>query len=203
MLQTDRDLLVCIFQRGAADGLNAVVPYGDPDYYLQRSTINVAEASTIKLDPGTDDFFGLHPALAPLKSIYDRGDLALVHATGVPHGSRSHFSAQGLVERGVVDKAGPNTGWLGRHMNNSPAASSSAFRMVSISGNVAVSLFGAEEPLALSNLSEFGFDQGVIDSGYLEILADLYRPYRACSVMDHVPRASARLVKTRLAFALG
>lgn len=174
MLQTDRDLLVCIFQRGAADGLNAVVPYGDPDYYLQRSSINVPSNDVIKLDPGPDGYFGLHPALAPLKSIYDLGDLALVHATGVPHGSRSHFTAQGLVERGVVDKAGPNTGWLGRHMNNSPAASDSAFRMVSISGNVAVSLFGADEPLALSNLSDFGFDQGVIDSGYLDILASLY-----------------------------
>ena len=171
MLQTDRDLLVCIFQRGAADGLNAVVPYGDSDYYLKRSTINVPVNDIIKLD----GFFGLHPALAPLKTIYDNGDLALIHATGVPHGSRSHFTAQGLVERGLVDKAGPNTGWLGRHMNNSPAASSSAFRMVSISGNVALSLFGAEEPLALSNLSDFGFDQGVIDSGYLEILANLYR----------------------------
>ena len=175
MLQNDRDLLVCIFQRGAADGLNAVVPYGDPFYYTQRGSINVPSNDVIKLDPGSADFFGLHPALAPLKAIYDDGNLALVHATGVPHGSRSHFSAQGLVERGVIDKAGPNTGWLGRHMNNSPAASSSAFRMVSISSNVAVSLNGADEPLALTNLSDFGFDQDVIDSGYLDVLSSLYR----------------------------
>jgi uncharacterized protein (DUF1501 family) len=173
MLQTDRDVLVCIFQRGAADGLNAVVPYGDDDYYLKRSTINVPKTTAMALDLG--GFFGLHPALAPLKPIYDLGDLALVHATGEPHGSRSHFTAQGLVERGVLEKTGPTTGWLGRHMSNSPAASTSAFRMVSISGNVAVSLFGAEEPLALSNLSDFGFDQGIIDSGYLEILANIYR----------------------------
>jgi uncharacterized protein (DUF1501 family) len=170
MLQTDRDLLVCIFQRGAADGLNAVVPYGDPEYYAKRSTINVPKASAIDLD----GFFGLHPALAPLKPIYDLGDLALVHATGEPHGSRSHFTAQGLVERGVLEKTGPNTGWLARHMNNSPAASSSAFRMVCISGNVMVSLLGADEPLAISNLNDFGFDQEVIDSGYLDILGSLY-----------------------------
>ena len=176
MLQTDRDLLVCIFQRGAADGLNSVVPHGDDDYYLKRSNINVPKPTASHPDNDLDGFFGLHPALAPLKPIYDLGELALVHATGVPHGSRSHFTAQGLVERGVTDKTGPNTGWLGRHMNNSPAASSSAFRMVSISGNVAVSLFGAEEPLAVTDLSEFGFDQGVIDSGYLEILNSLYRP---------------------------
>ena len=177
MLLPDRDILVCIFQRGAADGLNSVVPYGDADYYTHRSTINVPTPTSGL--PGSaidlDGFFGLHPALAPVKPIYDAGDLALVHATGIPHGSRSHFSAQGLVERGVDDKAGPNTGWLGRHMSITTPASTSAFRMVSISGNVAVSLLGADEPLAISNLSEFGFDQGIIDSGYPTVLADLYR----------------------------
>lgn len=175
MLLPDRDILVCIFQRGAADGLNAVVPYGDTDYYTHRSTINVPAPGMLGGAIDLDGFFGLHPALAPLKPIYDAGDLALVHATGVPHGSRSHFAAQGLVERGVDDKAGPTTGWLGRHMAISPPASSSAFRMVSISGNVAVSLYGADEPLAISNLTEFGFDQGIIDSGYPSVLANLYR----------------------------
>ncbi len=104
MIHTDRDILVCIFQRGAADGLNAVVPYGDSEYYVKRNTINVPKTTAMNLD--LDGYFGLHPALAPLKPIYDLGQLALVHATGVPHGSRSHFSAQGLVERGVDDKAG-------------------------------------------------------------------------------------------------
>ena len=169
---SDRDILVCIFQRGAADGLNALVPFGDASYVTQRPTINVAEASLTKLD----SFYGLHPALAPLKAIYDAGDLAFVHATGMPHGSRSHFSAQGLVERGVTDKAGPDTGWLGRHMAMSTPASDSAFRMVAISGNVPVSLTGAnDEPLAVSNLSEFGFDQDIIDSGYPAVLAELFR----------------------------
>ncbi len=175
----DRDILVCIFQRGAADGLNALVPYGDADYYNQRSTIAVPEANLTKLD----SFYGLHPALAPLKPIYDDGNLALVHATGLPHGSRSHFSAQGLVERGVTDRSGPDTGWLGRHMANNTPASNSAFRMVSISGNVPVSLTGAiDEPLAISNLSEFAFDQEIIDSGYPAVLAKLFRstvPYSA------------------------
>ena len=177
-LPADRDILVCIFQRGAADGLNAVVPYGDGDYKLQRPAIYVPEPTSPEPNPAIDldGFFGLHPALAPLKPIYDADDLALVHATGIPHGSRSHFSAQGLVERGVTDKAGPDTGWLGRHMANSTPASNSAFRMVSISGNVPVSLTGAnDEPLAISNLSEFAFDQDIIDSGYPAVLADLFR----------------------------
>ena len=128
MLLPDRDILVCIFQRGAADGLNSIVPYGDTDYYTHRNTINVPAPDPNNSDSAIDldGFFGMHPALAPMKSIYDDGDLALVHATGVPHGSRSHFSAQGLVERGVDDKAGPDTGWLGRHMSVSTPASTSA-----------------------------------------------------------------------------
>jgi uncharacterized protein (DUF1501 family) len=169
---SDRDILVCIFQRGAADGLNALVPFGDSDYVVHRPTIHVQEDDLLKLD----GFYGLHPALAPLKPVYDAGDLALVHATGMPHGSRSHFSAQGLVERGVTDSSGPDTGWLGRHLATSTPASDSAFRMVSISGNVPVSLSGAnDEPLAISNLSEFGFDQEIIDSGYPAVLAQLFR----------------------------
>jgi len=200
-LPADRDILVYIFQRGAADGLNAVVPYGDGDYKLQRPTIYVPEPTSLEPNPAIDlnGFFGLHPALAPLKPIYDADDLALVHATGIPHGSRSHFSAQGLVERGVADKAGPDTGWLGRHMAYSTPASSSAFRMVSISGNVPVSLTGAnDEPLAISNLGEFAFEQDIIDSGYPTVLANLFRspvPFfgpaqAALSAMDELAAAN-------------
>jgi uncharacterized protein (DUF1501 family) len=174
-LPADRDILVCIFQRGAADGLNALVPHGDADYYSQRSAIAVPAPGNPDGAIDLDGFFGLHPALAPLKPVYDAGDLALVHATGVPHGSRSHFAAQGLVERGVDDKAGPNSGWLGRHLALSTPASDSAFRIVSISGNVLVSLQGAADPLAISNLAEFGFDQDIIDSGHPTVLARLFR----------------------------
>ena len=177
-LPADRDILVCIFQRGAADGLNALVPYGDIFYEGHRPNIYVPAPTSGELNPAIDldGYFGLHPSLAPLKSIYDDGNLALVHATGVPHDSRSHFTAQGLVERGVTDKAGPDTGWLGRHMAISTPASNSAFRMVAISGNVPVSLTGSnDEPLAISNLGEFAFDQDIIDSGYPDVLASLFR----------------------------
>ncbi len=174
-IPADHDILVCIFQRGAADGLNALAPYSDGNYYTYRPTIALPAPG----NPGggiylTDDY-ALHPALALLKPIFDAGDLALVHATGVPHQIRSHFSAQNLIERGVVDKTGPNTGWLGRHLALSPPASSSAFRAISISGNVPVALSGAEEPLAIDNLNDFGFDQGILDAGYPQVLADLFQ----------------------------
>ena len=205
-LPADRDILVCIFQRGAADGLNAVVPYGDGDYKMtHRPTIYVPAPGTpdnptsgTKPAIDLDGFFGLHPALAPLKPIYDIGDLALVHACGVPHESRSHFTAQGLVERGVTDKAGPDTGWLGRHMAGTTPASDSAFRMVAISGNVPVSLTGSShEPLAISNLGEFGFDQDIIDSGYPMVLADLFRS----PVPFHAPAGAALSAIEELAAA--
>ena len=194
----DHDILVCLFQRGAADGLNALVPYGDAEYYSQRTTIAVPAPGNPNGVIDLDGFYGLHPALAPLIPIYDTGDLALVHATGIPHGSRSHFAAQGLVERGVANASGPNTGWLGRHLAQSPPASSSAFRVIAISGNVPVSLQGASEPLAISNLTEFGFDQDIIDSGYPMVLTDLFRspvPFNgpaqaALSAMDELQAAN-------------
>lgn len=172
----DRDILVCIFQRGAADGLNAVVPYTDPDYAgLHRPTIAVPPPANINDPRYLSAEYALHPALLPLKPIYDAGDLALVHATGIPHEIRSHFSAQNLVERGVVEKIGPNSGWLGRHLALSPPASNSAFRAISISGNVPVVLNGAQDPLAIDNLNDAGFEQDIIDSGYPQVLAELYR----------------------------
>ena len=169
------DILVCVFQRGAADALNALVPYADSDYPLHRPTIRVPDPGELNGGIDVDGFYALHPALNPLKSIYDAGDLALVHATGVPHQIRSHFSAQNLIERGVVDKNGPATGWLGRHLALSPAASNSAFRAISISGNVPVALIGALEPLAIDNLSDFGFDQDIIDAGYPQVLAEMFQ----------------------------
>jgi len=169
------DILVCVFQRGAADGLNAVIPYTDLDYALHRPVIKQAPP-TGPADPRyLSPEYALHPALLPLKTIYDAGDLALVHATGVPHQIRSHFSAQNLIERGVVDKLGPDTGWLGRHLALTPPASNSAFRSIAISGNVPVALSGAQEPLAIDNLADFGFEQDIIDSGYPQVLADLFR----------------------------
>ena len=109
------DTLVVIFQRGAMDGLNAVVPHAESAYYARRPTIAVAvpgsgEDAAIDLDGR----FGLHPALAPLKPLYDQGDLALVHAVGLTVPSRSHFDAQDFMERAWLSQGGVFDGWLNR-----------------------------------------------------------------------------------------
>src|SRR5947209_12902022 len=112
-----KKILVAIFQRGAADGLNIVVPHGEKRYYELRPSIAIprpasgeAENSAVDLD----GFFGLHPALAPLKPVYDAQHLAIVHAAGSPDPTRSHFDAQDYMESGTPGFKATNDGWLNR-----------------------------------------------------------------------------------------
>jgi uncharacterized protein (DUF1501 family) len=173
-IPTDRDILVCVFQRGAADGLNSLAPYSDPDYALKRPNIALPPPGQAGGGIYLSDDYALHPALWPLKPIYDAGDLALIHATGVPHNNRSHFIAQNLVERGVVEKLGPKNGWLGRHLALSTPESDSDFRAIAISGNVPVTLHGKVEALALDNLDDLGFAPNITETGYPHILDKLF-----------------------------
>jgi uncharacterized protein (DUF1501 family) len=83
-----------LFQRGAADGLNIVVPYREKNYYTMRPSIAIRPEEVLDLD----GFFGLHPAMASLKPLYDHGHLAVVHAAGSPDMTRSHFDAQDYME---------------------------------------------------------------------------------------------------------
>src|SRR6266480_7173089 len=110
-----RKTLVAIFQRGAVDGLNVVVPFGEQRYYDLRPGIaipkpNGSPNSAIDLD----GFFGLHPSLAPLKPIFDAKHLAIVDAVGSPDPTRSHFDAQDYMESGTPGRKGTNDGWMNR-----------------------------------------------------------------------------------------
>src|SRR5437899_1204259 len=112
-----KKVLVTIFQRGAADGLNVVVPFGDPRYYELRPTIRIPKPSRTEAADSAIDlngFFGLHPSLAPLKPIYDAKELAIVHATGSPDPTRSHFDAQDYMEAGTPGLKATRDGWLNR-----------------------------------------------------------------------------------------
>ena len=85
--------LIAIFQRGAVDGLSVVVPFGDSDYYRVRPTIAIAKPNGASGAIDLDGFFGLNPRLQALKPLWDRRQLAIVHACGSPDGTRSHFDA--------------------------------------------------------------------------------------------------------------
>src|SRR5689334_22076872 len=115
-----RKILVAIFQRGAADGLNIVVPHGEPAYYTLRPTIAVprpGNSPDAAID--LDGRFGLHPSLAPLKPLFDQGHLAIVEAAGSPDPTRSHFDAQDYMESGTPGLKATHDGWMNRAL---PAA---------------------------------------------------------------------------------
>ena len=120
-----KKVLVAIFQRGAADGLNIVIPHGEQRYYDLRPTISIPRPSAgiAKEDSviDLDGMFGLHPSLAPLKPLWDKQQLAIVHAAGSPDPTRSHFDAQDYMESGTPGLKATNDGWLNRALRPSRA----------------------------------------------------------------------------------
>jgi uncharacterized protein (DUF1501 family) len=106
--------LIVVMLRGAVDGLNVVVPYGEEAYYAARPTIAVAKPGS---DDGAlllDDQFALHPALAGIMPLWQQKQLAFVHAAGLSDPTRSHFDAQLFIESGTPGHRGTDDGWMNR-----------------------------------------------------------------------------------------
>ncbi|MBX6360233.1 MAG: DUF1501 domain-containing protein [Acidobacterium ailaaui] len=145
--------LVVIFQRGAADGLNIVVPHRESEYYRLRPSIAIPPNQVLDLD----GFFGLHPALQPLKPLWDQRHLAIVHACGSPDPTRSHFDAQDFMESGTPGLKSTPDGWLNRALQAGPPHSGrdSAFRAVALGPQLPRTLQGKIPAVALSNLRDF------------------------------------------------
>lgn len=149
-----KKILIAVFQRGAVDGLNVVVPFGDKAYYDLRPTIAVAKPDgTADSAIDLDGFFGLHPALAPLKPIWDARQLAIVEAAGSPDPTRSHFDAQDFMESGTPGFKATADGWLNRALP--PAKSNSPIRAVSLGSALPRTLRGTNDALAINNLNDF------------------------------------------------
>src|ERR671918_1080716 len=148
-------VMVVVFQRGAMDGLNAVIPFKDPAYYALRPSIAIAEpASGEERAIDLDGFYGLHPALGPLKSLYDTGHLAIVHAAGSPDNTRSHFDAQDYMEIGTPGIKSTPDGWLNRYLNEKKKGES-PFRGVALTAQLPRMLAGSAAALTLSSINEF------------------------------------------------
>ena len=152
---TGNQRLVVIFQRGAADGLNIVVPHAEPSYYQMRPTINIPRQSVIDLD----GFFGLHPSLSSFKPLWDQRHLAIVHAAGSPDTTRSHFDAQDYMESGTPGRKATEDGWLNRAIQDSkePAQVKDApFRAIAMGGTLPRILAGSAPAVAVGNINDFG-----------------------------------------------
>ncbi len=180
--------LICVFQRGAADGLSMVVPFGDPAYYAARRSIAIATPARANAAGALDldGHFGLHPALQPLAELYRRRELAIVHAAGSPSPTRSHFEAQDIMESASPDRRAED-GWLNRVLRESPcdacdagrtladprahaadhaagqahlADGAQALRGVAMGAELPLSLRGAAPALAIGDLARFGVAGG-------------------------------------------
>src|SRR6516162_3486104 len=149
--------LVVLFQRGAADGLNIVVPFGEPNYYRMRPTIAIPEPRRGVADAAIDldGFFGLHPSLAPLEPLFHKNELAIVHAAGSPDPTRSHFDAQDFMESGTPGVKSTDDGWLNRALEAAPEESASPFRAVAMGPNLPRTLQGGAPAIALPDLKQF------------------------------------------------
>ena len=144
--------LVVIFQRGAADGLNIVVPHGEQQYYAMRPSINIPSKSVIDLD----GFFGLHPSLAAFQPFWQERHLAIVHAAGSPDTTRSHFDAQDFMETGTPGVRTTEDGWLNRSLRNLSATRPlPPFRAIALGPSVPRILSGSEPAVAMNNINDF------------------------------------------------
>src|SRR6266446_6076470 len=149
--------LVVLFQRGAADGLNIVVPFGEPNYYRLRPSIAIPQPKRGGGDAAIDldGFFGLHPSLAPLEPLFHKNQLAIVQAAGSPDPTRSHFDAQDFMESGTPGLKSTEDGWLNRALETVPEENASPFRAVAMGPNLPRMLHGGAPAIALPDLKQF------------------------------------------------
>jgi uncharacterized protein (DUF1501 family) len=190
-----RKALVCVFQRGAVDGLNVLVPFREPAYYRMRPSIAIPQPGARQgaaLD--LDGFFGLHPVLAPLKQFYDRGMLSAVQAVGSPSATRSHFDAQYFMETAVPDVKTIRDGWLNRALAASDPSDPDGHRFlraVAMSDRLPVALKGSEAALTISSIESFvtGPPAG------LESFAALYDEESGDEVLGGAGRDAAQAIE--------
>jgi uncharacterized protein (DUF1501 family) len=164
--------LVVAFQRGACDGLNTVIPYGEPDYRALRPTIAIPAPRGGSRDAALDldGFFGLHPALEPLLPQWQEKSLAVVHAVGSPDSTRSHFDAQDYMESGTPGVKSTDDGWMNRCLQS---GSGSPFRGVSLTPTLPRALAGRAPAVAMASLQQFGL-RGGSETSSARTFEDMY-----------------------------
>jgi uncharacterized protein (DUF1501 family) len=159
--------LIVLFQRGAADALNVLVPFGDRGYYAARPQLAIGAPARTNGAAGAidlDGFFGLHPSLSSFKPLWDRGMLAPIHAVGSPSATRSHFDAQDYMETGTPDRKGTTDGWLNRYLAVQgtceacvvgDTGKTAPFRAVAMTTQTPRILEGPSPVVAMNSISEF------------------------------------------------
>lgn len=155
-----RKVLVAVFQRGAVDGLNVIVPHAEQAYYDARPTIAIPRPGSEGGALDLDGFFGLHPSLASLHPYFKDHSAAFVHAIGSPDPSRSHFDAQDFMESGTPGIKATEDGFLSRALMTQKKEKASPLRAVALSPAMPRILAGTAGAVAMSNVTQFGIKAG-------------------------------------------
>ena len=159
-----KKVLVTIFQRGAVDGLNMIVPHGDSEYYNLRRGIAVPQPGKTDGVVDLDGHFGLHPMMEPLSKFWKSKQLAVIHSSGSPDNTRSHFDAQDYMESGTPGNKGTRDGWLNRAVQGLSEKDASPFRAVAMTQAMPRALYGRAPSVAMTNLSDFSIKAGLYTS---------------------------------------
>ena len=161
---TDRNgkkkILIAIFQRGAVDGLNVVVPHGESEYYNLRSSIAIPKPNQTDGAIDLDGYFGLHPSLKPFEKFWQNKQLAVIHSSGSPDNTRSHFDAQDYMESATPGVKSTRDGWLNRVLQTDTINGASPFRAVAMTPQTPRSLMGHAPAIAMTNLGDFAIQAG-------------------------------------------
>jgi len=161
-----KKVLVTIFQRGAVDGLNMIVPHGDGEYYNLRRNIAVPQPGKATGAIDLDGYFGLHPTMGALEKFWKSKQLAVIHSAGSPDNTRSHFDAQDYMESGTPGAKSTRDGWLNRALQSTAAKDASPFRAVSMTSTLPRSLYGRAPSVAMTSLSDFAIQAGVYTQNF-------------------------------------
>ncbi len=157
-----KKILVTVFQRGAVDGLNMIVPHGESEYYYLRRTIAIPKPGRNGGAIDLDGFFGLHPNLSPLERFWRSKQLAVVHSVGLPDNTRSHFDAQDYMESGTPGRKSTPDGWLNRVIQSTAGKiDGSPFRAVAMAASLPRSLYGKAPSVAMTSMSDFAIKAGI------------------------------------------
>ena len=154
LLYKKKKVLVCIFQRGAMDGLSAVTPYSDTYLQTARPELFITPSQQKGASIDLDGRFGLHPSMKMFEPLFREKRLAIVHGIGSPNKTRSHFEAQDFMESGTPFDKGNISGWLNR-VSGLIGENATPFRAVSLTSSMPRSLNGDHPALAIRNLQDF------------------------------------------------
>jgi uncharacterized protein (DUF1501 family) len=203
----DAPVLLCVFLRGAADGLNIVVPHADDEYYRLRPGIAIPRPGEKRGAIDLDGRFGLHPRLAPLKAAFDAKELALIHAVGSPHPTRSHFEAQDYMETARVGERSASRGWLANYFASRPSAGAGVLRAVAVTSRSPLALRGYHDAVIAPDLRDFKLNaprelEPVLAEGFRRLYAEDAQGLaeraggRALAASDVVARALGKRRRT-------